>query len=348
MVVCPTGLSACPASLSTGTIRPSEVADSVMATSSGEVTQPSGTETRAHRDPEHQGQQVAQDRDPQQVAAQTRAGRSPIRPGTAGRPARRPRESARGRSICTQPSTLGPTITPAMISMTTDGHPQSRRESEQQAARQRRSRTRSAGCRTKPRASVFLTFARKCGASSCTRPARSQTLECASRTSRRRMASAVDAGHQTHWPAVGHRGRRACSPVTNTKVRPGPTGIVFESDDSIAQVRPGRSIVNLLLLQHSRVPPRSRRRPQQRANAAGCGEKLAKIRATAAPGSRRSIQARSAPLTKPAWPGAAPAPAVPGSRVGRSTPPATGPSAAGRPDRGRLVRRSSPAGTQMP
>jgi hypothetical protein len=64
--------------------------------------------------------------------------------------------------------------------------------------------------------------------------------------------------------------------VTNTKVRPGPTGIVFESDDSIAQVRPGRSIVNLLLLQHSRVPPRSRRRPQQRANAAGCGEKLAR------------------------------------------------------------------------
>ena len=26
-----------------------------------------------------------------------------------------------GRSICTQPSTLGPTMTPAMISITTDG-----------------------------------------------------------------------------------------------------------------------------------------------------------------------------------------------------------------------------------
>ena len=43
--------------------------------------------------------------------------------------------------------------------------------------------------------------------------------------------------------------------VTNTKVRPGPTGTVFESDDRVAQVRLGRSIVNLLLLQAlSRLP----------------------------------------------------------------------------------------------
>src|SRR6478672_8428077 len=36
--------------------------------------------------------------------------------------------------------------------------------------------------------------------------------------------------------------------LTNTKVRPGPTGTVFESDDAVAQVHLGRSIVNLLLL----------------------------------------------------------------------------------------------------
>jgi hypothetical protein len=37
--------------------------------------------------------------------------------------------------------------------------------------------------------------------------------------------------------------------LTSTKVRPGPTGTVFESDDPVVQVHLGRSIVNLLLLQ---------------------------------------------------------------------------------------------------
>jgi hypothetical protein len=36
--------------------------------------------------------------------------------------------------------------------------------------------------------------------------------------------------------------------LTTTKVRPGPTGTVFESDDPVTQVHLGRSIVNLLLL----------------------------------------------------------------------------------------------------
>jgi hypothetical protein len=36
---------------------------------------------------------------------------------------------------------------------------------------------------------------------------------------------------------------------TSTKVRPGPTGTVFESDDPPAQAHLGRSIVNLPLLQ---------------------------------------------------------------------------------------------------
>jgi hypothetical protein len=36
--------------------------------------------------------------------------------------------------------------------------------------------------------------------------------------------------------------------LTTAKVRPGPTGTVFESDDPVAQVHLGRSIVNLLLL----------------------------------------------------------------------------------------------------
>ena len=36
---------------------------------------------------------------------------------------------------------------------------------------------------------------------------------------------------------------------SSTKVRPGPTGTVFESEDPVAQVRLGRSIVNLLLMQ---------------------------------------------------------------------------------------------------
>jgi len=43
--------------------------------------------------------------------------------------------------------------------------------------------------------------------------------------------------------------------LTSTKVRPGPAGTVFESDDPVAQVHLGRSIVNLLLLQAvSRCP----------------------------------------------------------------------------------------------
>ena len=43
--------------------------------------------------------------------------------------------------------------------------------------------------------------------------------------------------------------------VTTTKVRPGPTGTVFESGDPVAQVLLGRSIVNLLLLQALSRPP---------------------------------------------------------------------------------------------
>ena len=54
----------------------------------------------------------------------------------------------------------------------------------------------------------------------------------------------------------------------------------------------------------------------------------------------------SASATRPAWPGAAPAPAAPGSPAGRSTPRVAGPSAADRPDPRRRGRRSSPAGTQ--
>jgi hypothetical protein len=37
--------------------------------------------------------------------------------------------------------------------------------------------------------------------------------------------------------------------LTSTRVRPGPTGTVFESDDPIAQVHLGRAIVNLIILQ---------------------------------------------------------------------------------------------------
>ncbi len=37
--------------------------------------------------------------------------------------------------------------------------------------------------------------------------------------------------------------------LTSTKLLPGPTGTVFESDDPVAQVHLGRSIVNLSLLQ---------------------------------------------------------------------------------------------------
>ena len=55
-----------------------------------------------------------------------------------------------------------------------------------------------------------------------------------------------------------------------------------------------------------------------------------------------------ASAARPAWPGAAPARAAPGSPVGRSTPRAAGPSAADRPDRRRRGRRSSPAGTRTP
>ena len=54
-----------------------------------------------------------------------------------------------------------------------------------------------------------------------------------------------------------------------------------------------------------------------------------------------ALQARSA--ARPAWPGAAPSRAAPGWPVGRSTPRATGPSAADRPDRRRRAGRSSPA-----
>jgi len=51
--------------------------------------------------------------------------------------------------------------------------------------------------------------------------------------------------------------------LTTTKVRPGPTGTVFESDDPVAQVHLGRSIVNYLLLQAvSRSPAVENGRPQ--------------------------------------------------------------------------------------
>ncbi len=51
--------------------------------------------------------------------------------------------------------------------------------------------------------------------------------------------------------------------LTTTKVRPGPTGSVFESDDPVAQVHLGRSIVNLLLLHAlSRSPAVENARPQ--------------------------------------------------------------------------------------
>ena len=51
--------------------------------------------------------------------------------------------------------------------------------------------------------------------------------------------------------------------LTTTKVRPGPTGSVFESDDPVAQVHLGRSIVNLLLLHAlSRSPSVENARPQ--------------------------------------------------------------------------------------
>jgi len=43
--------------------------------------------------------------------------------------------------------------------------------------------------------------------------------------------------------------------LTRTKVRPGPTGTVFESDDPVAQVHLGRAIVNLLLLPALSRPP---------------------------------------------------------------------------------------------
>jgi len=51
--------------------------------------------------------------------------------------------------------------------------------------------------------------------------------------------------------------------LTTTKVRPGPTGSVFESDDPVAQVHLGRSIVNLLLLHTlSRYPADEHADPQ--------------------------------------------------------------------------------------
>jgi hypothetical protein len=51
--------------------------------------------------------------------------------------------------------------------------------------------------------------------------------------------------------------------LTTTKVRPGPTGSVFESDDPVAQVHLGRSIVNLLLLHAlSRSPSVENAQPQ--------------------------------------------------------------------------------------
>jgi hypothetical protein len=51
--------------------------------------------------------------------------------------------------------------------------------------------------------------------------------------------------------------------LTSTKVRPGPTGSVFESDDPVAQVHLGRSIINLLLLHAlSRSPSIENARPQ--------------------------------------------------------------------------------------
>ena len=88
IVVWPTSPSALPASLSTGTTRPSEVAESAMMTSTGLVIHPAASSPQPMRCAERERHEVAEQGDPQQSAVQPSRRRSPARTGTAGTPAR--------------------------------------------------------------------------------------------------------------------------------------------------------------------------------------------------------------------------------------------------------------------
>ena len=110
-----------PASLSTGTTRPSDVADRVMATSSGRHEPSRRVNPTPAADAQRQRESGSRAR--RAAATGRAAGRTSI-----SSPARNSRNaspnSARictGRSTCTQPSTDGPSTIPAMISRTTAG-----------------------------------------------------------------------------------------------------------------------------------------------------------------------------------------------------------------------------------
>ncbi len=116
----PSGRSAAPASLRTGTTSPSEVAASAMATNNGLLTHPAASKANPAASPTAMvatnPSRGSRNRSPR------RRMRSISRPARKSRNASPTRAStAIGGSISTQPSTAGPTTMPARISMTTPG-----------------------------------------------------------------------------------------------------------------------------------------------------------------------------------------------------------------------------------
>src|SRR3954451_6449814 len=116
----PVGRAVCPASLSTGTTRPSDVADRVTASSRGLCTHPAAANNAPARTPST--------RVIPKPARANRSGRPRRTVTSISRPARNSRNASpttastrRGRSASTHPRTAGPRTMPATISSTGPG-----------------------------------------------------------------------------------------------------------------------------------------------------------------------------------------------------------------------------------
>ena len=118
--------------MSTGISTPSDVAQRMIATSSGVSTSPAAFSAQRDRERDREREREAEPREPQHRPAQPRRTRSPGRPGRAGtraRASRSPRSSRRPRPSRARD---GPTTIPATISSTTDGQPHAREQAEQE------------------------------------------------------------------------------------------------------------------------------------------------------------------------------------------------------------------------
>ena len=135
MISCPKVVESCPESLSTGTSTPSEVAQRMIATSSGVSTR--STACRPNETASATASEIAK---PVSVSLRTcprslpNSISSPARKSTNARPSSATTSTA--SSTSTQPSPDGPTTMPATISSTTEGSSSAREEPEQERRRE--------------------------------------------------------------------------------------------------------------------------------------------------------------------------------------------------------------------